>query len=307
VRQAFVSAVTELAANDERVVLLTGDLGFMVVEQFAERFPDRFYNVGVAEQNMVGMATGLAEAGFVPFVYSIATFASMRPYEFIRNGPLLHELPVRIAGIGGGFDYGHNGVTHFALEDVALMRVQPDMTVIVPADDDQARAAVFATAAAVGPVYFRIAKDADLIPGLRGDFELGRANILTKGEDMALIALGPMVAEALDAAVLLAEDGINASVIVVSSFNPSPTDDIAAVLARVPVAVTAEAHYRVGALGSFVAEVIAAEVPTCRLVRCAVPEMPRGVTGSRTFLLERFGLTARALARSAIEALQLQP
>src|ERR1700751_4301824 len=117
-RGAFVRALTELAERDSRIVLLTGDLGFMALEPFASKFPERFINVGVAEQNMVGLATGLAEAGFTPYVYSIATFASMRGYEFIRNGPVQHGLPVRIVGIGGGVDYGHNGLSHYALEDV---------------------------------------------------------------------------------------------------------------------------------------------------------------------------------------------
>src|SRR5256712_11111775 len=126
-RRAFVNTLVELAERDPRILLLTGDLGYVALEPFAERFPDRFFNVGVAEQNMVGLATGLAEAGFTPFVYSIATFASMRPYEFIRNGPVLHELPVRIVGMGGGLDYGPNGMTHYALEDVALMRAQPEL------------------------------------------------------------------------------------------------------------------------------------------------------------------------------------
>src|SRR6266516_2483950 len=121
-RGAFTKAVTELAQRDPRIVLLTGDLGYMALEPFADAFPDRFFNVGVAEQNMIGLATGLAEAGFIPFAYSIATFATMRPYEFLRDGPILHELPVRLVGVGGGLDYGHNGVTHYALEDVALMR-----------------------------------------------------------------------------------------------------------------------------------------------------------------------------------------
>src|SRR5919107_1896887 len=103
-RAAFAATLTELAERDERILLLTGDLGFMALEPFSRRFPDRFFNVGVAEQNMVGLATGLAEAGFIPFVYSIVTFASLRPYEFIRNGPILHQLPVRIVGIGGGFE-----------------------------------------------------------------------------------------------------------------------------------------------------------------------------------------------------------
>ena len=126
-RRAFVDALVRLADDDPRVVLLTGDLGFFAIEPFIERFPDRFFNAGVAEQNMVGMATGLAEAGFVPFVYSIATFAALRPYEFIRNGPVLHRLPVRIVGIGAGVDYGHNGITHYAVEDVAVLRPLPGL------------------------------------------------------------------------------------------------------------------------------------------------------------------------------------
>ncbi|HEY9713765.1 MAG TPA: transketolase, partial [Chroococcales cyanobacterium] len=116
-RGAFARTLTELAAQDSRIYLLTGDLGYMALEPFKEKFPDRFINVGVAEQNMVGIATGLAEAGLIPVCYSIVTFASLRPYEFIRNGPILHQLPVRIAGVGGGVEYGHNGATHYGLED----------------------------------------------------------------------------------------------------------------------------------------------------------------------------------------------
>src|SRR4051812_22287055 len=117
-RAAFLRTLTELAARDERIVLLTGDLGFAAIEPFKDTFPERFFNVGVAEQNMIGIATGLAEAGFLPFAYSIATFAVLRPFEFIRNGPIMHDLPVRIVGVGGGFEYGHAGPTHHALEDV---------------------------------------------------------------------------------------------------------------------------------------------------------------------------------------------
>src|SRR3984885_2321195 len=129
-RREFVEALVEIAEHDERGVLLTGDLGFPALEPFSERFSDRFFNAGVSEQNMVGMATGLAEAGLRPYVYSIATFASLRPYEFIRNGPVVPPLPVQVIGIGGGIDYGHNGVSHFALEDVSIMRTQPGMTVV---------------------------------------------------------------------------------------------------------------------------------------------------------------------------------
>src|SRR5258708_5655218 len=131
----------------------------MALEPFIDAFPERFFNVGVAEQNMVGLATGMAEAGMVPFVYSIAPFATLRPYEFIRNGPLLHRLPVRVVGIGGGVEYGPNGISHYAIEDVAVMRAQPNMTVIAPADPLQATEALLATPSRPGPTYFRLGKD----------------------------------------------------------------------------------------------------------------------------------------------------
>jgi transketolase len=301
VRAEFVDAVTELAAEDDRVLLLTGDLGYTVLEPFAERFPERFFNVGVAEQNMVGLATGLAEAGFVPFVYSIATFASMRAYEFVRNGPLLHELPVRIVGVGGGLDYGYNGVTHYALEDVALMRAQPGMTVVAPADAGQARTSVAATAELETPVYFRIGKGDALVPGLEGRFELGRAHILGDGDDVGIVALGTMAAPALQSAELLAARGVRASVAVVSSVSPAPLEDLAELLERVGLAVTVEAHYRNGGLGSLVAELIADRRLSCRLLRRAVEIVPRGLTGSPDFLHRTLGLSAHHLAESVLE------
>jgi transketolase len=300
-RRAFAEALVELAARDDRVVLLTGDLGYTVLEPFAERFPDRFFNVGVAEQNMVGLATGLAEAGYTPFCYSIATFGTLRPYEFVRNGPLAHDLPVRIVGVGGGFDYGENGLTHYALEDVAVMRVQPRMTVLAPADDDQARAAVEATADLPGPAYLRVARAGPPIAGLEGRFRVGRAELIGSGTDVALIALGGAAAEAVAAGV---ED---ATVAVVSSFNPSPIEDLAELLVRVPLAVTVEAHYVDGGLGSLVAETIAEAGLDCRLVRCGVRTMPTGESGSREYLQERHGLSPAAIARTVLEAAARSP
>lgn len=305
-RSEFIRSLVALAERDPRVVLLTGDLGFTVVEDFAERFPQRFVNVGVAEQNMLGVATGLAEAGFVPFVYSIATFATMRPYEFIRNGPLLHGLPVRVVGVGGGLDYGNNGITHYALEDVALMRVQPKMMIVAPADPDQARTAVAATADVRGPIYFRVGKGAQSIPELGGRFSPGRAELLLEGGDIAIVALGASTRTALDAAALLAQSGVEAAVATVSSFNPSPTADIAKLLDSVPLAVTVEAHYLNGGLGSFVAEVIAEHGLNVRLVRSAVGEMPRAISGTQQYLLERYGLTPRMVADSALASLALE-
>jgi transketolase len=302
-RDDFIAELAELAATDERVVLLTGDLGYMVLDVFSNRFPDRFFNVGVAEQNMVGMATGLAEAGYVPFVYSIATFATMRPYEFVRNGPVLHDLPVRVVGVGGGFDYGHNGITHFALEDYALMRTQPSMTVVAPADSAQARAALRATRELSGPIYFRIAKRGTAIPGLGGRFATGAIQRIGEGSDVALIAIGSITREAARAAELLAEEGIGATVAVVSTFNPSPSEDLAELLSGVSLAISVETHYLSGGLGSLVAETIAERGLSCRLIRAGVDHVPRGLAGSQEFLEDRFGLSAQRLAATAQAAL----
>jgi transketolase len=299
-RAAFVDALTRLAEGDPRVVLLTGDLGFMALEPFAERFPDRFVNVGVAEQGMIGIATGLAEAGLIPFVYSIGTFATLRPYEFIRNGPLLHSLPVRIVGVGAGLDYGHNGVTHYALEDVAVMRAQPEMTIVAPADPAQAWAAVLACARVPGPVYLRIGRAGAEVPGLEGRFELGRLQVLGEGPDLAILALGSMAAEAVDAAELLRGRGIEPTVAVVACVQPAPVDQLAEILGELPLAVTVESHYVSGGLGSLAAEVIAERSLDCRLIRRGVRSMPRGITGTPAFLVEHYGLSARSLAASIV-------
>jgi transketolase len=304
-RAEFAAELVAIAREDPRVVLLTGDLGFAVLEPFAQEFPERFFNVGVAEQNMLGLATGLADAGFLPFAYSIATFASMRPYEFLRNGAALHRLPVRLVGMGAGLDYGHNGVTHYALEDVALMRVQPDVITVAPADAEQARAALRATLEHPGPVYYRLCKEGSPVPGLDGRFELGHAQLLGDGKDLALVALGNMARTAIRTADELARDGIAASIAVVSSFNPSPTGDLVELLSEVPLALTIEAHYLNGGLGSFVAEVIAEHGLDCRLVRRGITDMPRGITGSPDYLYRQVGLSHEQLARAAAETLDL--
>jgi transketolase len=304
VRRAFVSTLTELAGQDERVVLLTGDLGFMALEPFADRFPRRFFNVGVAEQNMVGLSTGLAEAGLIPFVYSIVTFATLRAYEFIRNGPVLHQLPVRVVGVGGGFEYGPAGPTHHGLEDVAVMRVQPGMRVIAPADHEQMASALRATWDLPGPTYYRIGKDdRTLVPNLGGRFALDRVELIRDGGDLLILALGPIAAPAAAAAERLAEQGIECAVGVIAGLNPPPRAYLTALLARFGSVLTAEAHYVAGGIGSLVAEIVAEERLGCRLVRCGVSAPSDGLSGSQAWLEERSGLSAAAIARTAARAL----
>ena len=306
-RRAFVEALVKLADEDPRVLLLTGDLGFMAVEPFAERHPDRFVNVGVAEQNMVGMATGLAEAGYVPFVYSIATFAALRSYEFIRNGPVLHDLPVRIVGVGPGLDYGPNGITHWALEDVAVLRPLPGLAVISPADDPQTMSAVAATRDLAGPAYLRLARMGPAIAGLDGRFALGRAHVLGDGADLALVALGNMASAAVAARELLAGSGVDARVVIVSCVRPAPTHDLVQALAGVPLAISVESHYVDGGVGSLTAEVVAEHGLGTRLIRAGIRRSPAGETGSAEFLLERHGLSADALAQTALDHIARRP
>ena len=304
-RSSFVHTLVELAEKDSRILLLTGDLGYMALEPFAERLPDRFFNVGVAEQNMVGLATGLAEAGFIPFVYSIATFVSLRPYEFIRNGPVLHRLPVRIVGVGGGFEYGHNGLTHHAIEDVAVMRTQPGIAVISPADYEQARAALRATWDIPGPVYYRLGKDdKTIIPGLAGRFRQGRVERISEGKDFLIIAMGSVAKEAAGAAEILREKGIACTVAVAAAINPAPADDIAALAENFKRAMTVEAHYIAGALGSLVAEVIAERGLPCTLTRCGVKLPPDGISGSQEYLHRLHGLDSLSLAETALRTIR---
>lgn len=295
-RQAFIEELIKLAQEDERIVLLTGDLGYTVLEPFAERFPKRFYNVGVAEQNMIGVATGLAEAGYIPFVYSIATFVALRPYEFIRNGPIWHRLPVRIVAIGDGLEYGSEGLSHYVLEDIGLMRLQPGITVIVPADSRQAKTALHKTWGLPGPIYYRISKrDIGPVPNLKGRFSLGKLQFIRPGQDVLFIVMGRLAHQAHLAAENLAAKKISAEVAVMASICPPPKAQLKRLIRNYKLVVTVEAHYITGGIGSLVAEVRAEIGASCRILRCGVRQIPRLDTGKEAYLWKVHGLSAAEL------------
>lgn len=305
-RKDFVQSVCRLAESDERIVMLTGDLGYMVMEPFRDRFPDRFFNVGVAEQNMIGLATGLAEAGFRPYVYSIATFAALRPFEFIRNGPVLHHLPVRVVGMGMGFEYGHAGPTHYAVEDIGALRTLPGLTIVIPADSAQAGNAVRSTAALSGPVYYSLGKDDRFVaPGLDGRFELGRLGTIRHGSDVAILSMGSITAEAIAAAELLSAQQIDATVAIVSSFNPDPAEDVAKLLAGFEFAISVEAQTISGGLGAFVSTVIASRGLHCQLLPLAITTSPDGTSGSQQSRWRKYGLDRNSIVATALNALQV--
>lgn len=303
-RAAFVQTLCELASEDPRIVLLTGDLGYLALEPFKDAFPGRFFNAGVAEQNMVGVATGLAEAGFVPYVYSIVPFASLRTYEFIRNGPIHHRLPVRIVGVGGGFEYSTNGISHYGLEDIGVMRIQPGITVVAPADSLQTRSCFRVMKDLPGPVYFRIGKDdKKIVPGLDGRFSPDDVQIIREGKDLLLLAMGSISPTVPGIAETLQSQGISATIGILSTFNPAPKQAILELVKAFPAVVTIEAHFINGGLGSLIAEVIAENVIPCRLHRCGVTRQLDGRTGSLEFMHSQHNLSPEAIVNAGREIL----
>lgn len=301
-RRAFFEALATIAESDPRVLLVTADLGYLAIERFLERCPKQFLNAGVSEQNMTGMAVGLAEAGFIPFLYSIAPFAVLRPYEFIRNGAVSHRLPVRIVSVADGLDYGTNGISHFGIDDIGTLRVQPGMALIAPCDDAQVESALRATWNMPGPAYFRLSKTARTDAAAGDRFALGQTQTARAGRDVLLVALGTMVHDALAAADLLAARGIDAAVELVDNLNAKPLNGLAAKLAQFDVVLAVESHYVNGGLGSLVCEMVAEGALGCRVIRCGVPCVPDGITGDRAYLHDRYGIAPAQIASRAAAA-----
>jgi transketolase len=297
-RNALVSTLCELAAEDERVMLLTADLGWGALEPFATAFPDRFLNVGVAEQNMLGVATGLALEGAVPYAYSIATFATMRCFEQFRNGPVLHGLPVRLVGMGGGFAYGHAGPTHHSLEDLCITRSMAGVTVVAPADAAQARTALRATFDLPGAVYLRINKNPQPdLPGLSGRFALDRPELIRSGRDVLLLATGSLSGEVARAGERLASRGVSAAVAVQAHLGFEASALLSQLIAGYPTIVTVEEGSVAGGLGALAAGAIARDNLDCRLHAQGFRGPLSGPGGSVEFMRRRHGLDAESLVR----------
>ncbi|MBF0548379.1 MAG: 1-deoxy-D-xylulose-5-phosphate synthase [Candidatus Riflebacteria bacterium] len=300
-RSAFVKTLCGLASENSKIVLLTGDLGYLALEPFVEKFPDRFFNVGVAEQNMLGIATGLADSGFIPYVYSITPFVVLRPYEFIRNGPIYHRLPVRIVGVGGGFEYSTNGISHYGLEDIGVMRIQPEIAVVAPADSQQTITCFRTMNDFPGSVYFRIGKDdKKIVSGLNGSFALDNIPIIRKGKDLLLLTTGSISSSVPSIAETLEKEGISSTVGVVSVFSPPPKQALIGLLKQFSAVVTIEAHYITGGLGSLVSEIIAENGISCKLKRCGVTRQPDGRTGSQDFMHSIHNLSPELIVQACL-------
>ena len=302
-REAFGKTLVSLAEEGVDVVAVEADLSkSTTTATFAAAFPDRFFNVGIAEQNMIGTAAGLAAAGKVAFTGSFAVFATGRAYDQVRNTVCYSGLDVKLAPTHSGVTVGPDGGSHQMLEDLALMRVLPGMRVLVPADYRAAEGALRAAAATPGPFYIRLGRAG--VPDIYGDdhvFEIGRAHVLREGGDVTLAACGVMVAQALAAAEELSSAGIGAEVIDVSTVKPLDGETVAASACKTGAVVTCEEHSIIGGLGSAVAELLAEECPA-PMARVGVRDV-FGTSGEPAELMEHFGLSAPHIASAAREVL----
>ncbi len=305
-REAYGDALVELGATVKNLVVLDADLAEATKTcKFKKAYPDRFFDCGIAEGNMMSVAAGLAASGMIPFASSFAMFASGRAFEQVRNTIGYPHLNVKIGATHAGITVGEDGATHQCNEDIALMRTIPGMTIINPADSVEAAAAVKAAVEMNGPVYMRFGRYA--VPTFNTEdykFEIGKGVELCDGNDVAIIATGLMVGMALDAAKMLKEEGISARVINIHTIKPIDEEIIAKAAKETGAIVTAEEHNIIGGLGSAVAEVLCEKCPV-PMLRIGV-EDKFGKSGQVPELLEEYGLTAENIAKKAKEAIALK-
>jgi len=300
-RESYGNALVELGQENPNVVVLDADLAAATkTGMFKKAFPERHIDCGIAECNMIGIAAGLAAAGMTPFASSFAMFAAGRAFEQVRNSVGYPHLNVKIGATHGGISVGEDGATHQCCEDIALMRTIPGMTVIVPSDDIEAKAAVKAAAAMEGPAYMRFGRLA--VPVINDEdykFEIGKGKVLREGTDVAIIANGLCVAESLDAAEKLAAEGINAQVINMATVKPLDTELVLEAAKATGKVVTVEEHSVIGGLGSAVCDVLSEQLPT-PVLKIGVNDV-FGHSGPAVELIKEFGLDGDSIAAKVKE------
>lgn len=303
-RDAYGKALAKLGEINKDVVVLDADLSKSTkTADFQKVFPERFFNMGIAEQNLMGVAAGFAAAGKIPFASTFAVFAIGRAYDQIRNTIGYPHLNVKIAATHAGLTVGEDGGSHQMLEDLALTRAIPGMTVIVPADGTETEKAVFAAAEMKGPVYIRLGRPG--VPVIFDEdykFEIGKAAVVEKGTDVTIFATGIMLSIAIEAGKLLAKENISPEIINISTIKPLDKDGIITSVSKTHCCVTCEEHNILGGLGSAVAEVLAENIPV-PMERVGVEDV-FGKSGSPDELLNSFGLTAENIAEKVKRVLQ---
>jgi transketolase len=304
-RNAFAEAIVALAAEDQRVVLLSGDIGNRLFDGFKARAPGRFFNCGVAEANMIGMAAGMALCGLRPVAYTITPFITTRCLEQIRVDVCYHRAPVVIVGTGSGLSYAGLGATHHSCEDIALLRALPHMAVVCPADPVEVKLAVRAALAYPEPVYLRLGKKGEpVVHPQPPEFVIGKGIIVRPGTGACLLSTGNLLPVALRAAEGLAGQGVSAQVVSLHTVKPLDEALLAEVFARFEVVVTVEEHSLVGGLGGAVAEWLADRPgPKARLLRVGTADAFLHEAGDQEHARRHFGLTPEAIADRTLRAL----
>ncbi len=309
-RKTCLDMVYELAKSDPRIVFIGSDLGPGTLDQMKREMPDRFFMEGIQEQHVIGMAAGMAMEGYIPYVNTIATFITRRCYEQLAVDLCLHNLPVRLIGNGGGLVYAPLGPTHLAIEDIAIMRALPNMTVVAPTDAQEMRRFMRQTPDVPGPVYIRLGKGGDPVVSRDEDgFAIGKAIEQRGGADLAIVATGVMVGRALDAAEILAGKGIQCTVVNMHTVKPLDEAKVLDLARTAKLLVTIEEHTLMGGLGSAVAEVLADKFqgrpPALR--RLGIPDVFPMEYGSQDPMLETFGLQPPAIADTIRSAARMLP
>jgi len=298
-REAYGNALAAVGAKNKNIVVLDADLSKSTkTNVFKEQFPDRFFNVGIAEQNLISVGAGLAAAGKIPFVSSFAMFATGRAFEQIRNAVCYPKLNVKVCATHAGITVGEDGATHQSLEDIACMRVLPNMTVVVPADEVETTSVIEWAANYQGPVYVRLGRAGvdDTTPA-GYQFVPGKSQTLVEGADLTIIACGALVGPAVEGAKELAQAGISARVINMASIKPIDKDAIVKAAQETGAILTAEEHNVLGGLGSAVAEVVVQEAPV-PMAFVGVQDS-FGESGTPKELMAKYGLTAKDIVAAA--------
>lgn len=298
-RNAFADELTKLGDTNPDLVMLSGDIGNRLFDKFKAAHPDRFYNCGVAEANMIGVASGMAMSGFRPVAYTITPFVTTRCLEQIRVDVCYHNVPVTIVAVGAGLAYAGLGPTHHACEDISFLRSLPNMNVICPADAFEVRAALRAVMDQDGPAYIRMGKKGEPVvhDGIPQDFVIGRALPIKKGEDVVLLSTGNMLPEALEAAELLAAMGVSASVVSFHTVKPLDEACLEEAFSDYKVVATIEEHSLIGGLGSAVGEWMADRtMSTEKLVRFGTPDAFFRESGEQEYARLQLGLSAAQIS-----------
>lgn len=296
-RKGVIKEVHKMMSENENIYFLTGDLGYNTLEKIEQDFPKRFINVGVAEQNMIGIASGLAMTGKKVFVYSIIPFVTMRCFEQIRNDMCYHDLDVTILGIGAGLSYGILSNTHFALEDVAILRSLPNMTIFSPADETEAVLGVKELRDFHHPLYFRIGKKQEpVIFNEPYNFKFGKGKIVNEGKDVVIFASGPIISEAIKAGGELEKKNIKTTLIDIHTIKPIDTELIIEKSKNKKLIVTLEEHYLIGGLSSAISEVVAQNNIKLKIVCFGVDDQFVKIIGAQSHLRSALKLDSLSIA-----------